>query len=392
MQTARDIGEQASVAGQMFGAMTPFAASAAAAKAGQMMGVSPLTVYHGSPHRFSKFDASKIGTGEGAQAYGRGLYFAESPDVANTYRAMQSPMPRLYKDGVPFEARTYAEMLAEARALGAGSVDEAIKRQAGRLEAGAKNGRGMALLETGGRSIEEERQIFDALRAIKAQGYAPGPGGNLYTVDLPDEKIAKMLDWDKPLSQQSSYVQEALKSSGLLTEVKNIPKIAAEKIKELAEQPGLADWAKRDLLKDANTVEQSPSLKHVAGVLKNMQLSYGISPDSGPFVPVAKNFLDFVKATQMVPNIETGGGALGMLEAVKGGPKEAAQALRQAGIPGIRYLDQGSRGAGKGTSNFVVFPGEEEALTILDVKKKGGAVKSSLDMTGMNLFNILRTV
>ena len=34
MQTARDIGEQASVAGQMFGAMTPFAASAAAAKAG----------------------------------------------------------------------------------------------------------------------------------------------------------------------------------------------------------------------------------------------------------------------------------------------------------------------------------------------------------------------
>jgi len=33
-----------------------------------------------------------------------------------------------------------------------------------------------------------------------------------------------------------------------------------------------------------------------------------------------------------------------------------------------------SSGVGKGTSNFVVFPGEEEALTILDVKKKGGAV------------------
>ena len=34
---------------------------------------------------------------------------------------------------------------------------------------------------------------------------------------------------------------------------------------------------------------------------------------------------------------------------------QASQLLRDAGIPGIRYLDQGSRGAGQGTSNYVVF-------------------------------------
>ena len=179
-----------------------------------------------------------------------------------------------------------------------------------------------------------------------------------------------MLDWDKPLSQQPKAVQDALNSSGLLNELKNIPKIAAEKIRVLAEQPGIADWAKHDLLKDASSVEKSPSLKHVAGVLKSMQLGYGISPDSGPFAPVAKDFLNFVKATQIVPNIETGGGALGMLEAVKGGPREAARALREAGIPGIRYLDQGSRGAGKGTSNFVVFPGEESKVRIMEINGK----------------------
>ena len=44
-------------------------------------------VYHGSPHKFDKFDASKTGTGEGAQAYGHGLYFAENPEVARTYQA-----------------------------------------------------------------------------------------------------------------------------------------------------------------------------------------------------------------------------------------------------------------------------------------------------------------
>ena len=40
--------------------------------------VQGIRAYHGSPHDFDKFDLSKIGTGEGAQAYGHGLYFAEN--------------------------------------------------------------------------------------------------------------------------------------------------------------------------------------------------------------------------------------------------------------------------------------------------------------------------
>jgi hypothetical protein len=47
------------------------------------------------------------------------------------------------------------------------------------------------------------------------------------------------------------------------------------------------------------------------------------------------------------------------------GQSLAADRLRQAGIPGIRYLDGGSRGAGAGTSNYVVFPGNENLLKIL---------------------------
>ena len=35
-----------------------------------------IVAYHGSPHSFDQFDTSKIGTGEGEQAYGHGLYFA----------------------------------------------------------------------------------------------------------------------------------------------------------------------------------------------------------------------------------------------------------------------------------------------------------------------------
>ncbi len=302
MSDAYRLGEQASVASQLYGSMLPFAAAstmASAQRAGSLL--SPLTVFHGSPHKFSKFDASKIGTGEGAQAYGHGLYFAESPNVASTYASMRSPMPRLYKDGKPFEAKTHAEMLAEARALGAGSIDEAIERQTSKLQGSKKNEQGVVLLEETGRSIEEERRILDALRTFKAEGYQQGAGGHLYTVDIPDEQIAKMLDWDKPLGKQSKEVKKFIDENG----------------KPILDT--FADLQRRGLTKGVyQTIWDMPG----------------------------KTIFDVFG---------------------KGGQTEAK--LKQAGIPGVRYLDEGSRGKG-GTSNFVVFPGEESKLRIMEVNGK----------------------
>lgn len=42
--------------------------------------------WHGSPHIFDTFSTEHIGTGEGAQAHGWGLYFAADRDVAERYR------------------------------------------------------------------------------------------------------------------------------------------------------------------------------------------------------------------------------------------------------------------------------------------------------------------
>jgi hypothetical protein len=46
---------------------------------------------------------------------------------------------------------------------------------------------------------------------------------------------------------------------------------------------------------------------------------------------------------------------------------QSTQALREAGIPGIKYLDQGSRGKGDGTRNYVVFDDK-----LIDIMKKYG--------------------
>jgi len=42
-------------------------------------------VYHGSPHKFDRFSMENVGTGEGAQVFGHGLYFSGDPNVAKQY-------------------------------------------------------------------------------------------------------------------------------------------------------------------------------------------------------------------------------------------------------------------------------------------------------------------
>jgi hypothetical protein len=44
-----------------------------------------VTAYHGSPHKFDKFTTDKMGTGEGVQAFGWGLYFTDLKSIAQQY-------------------------------------------------------------------------------------------------------------------------------------------------------------------------------------------------------------------------------------------------------------------------------------------------------------------
>ena len=44
------------------------------------------SAWHGSPHDFDTFDLGAIGTGEGNQVHGWGLYFAKDKKVSDLYR------------------------------------------------------------------------------------------------------------------------------------------------------------------------------------------------------------------------------------------------------------------------------------------------------------------
>jgi hypothetical protein len=160
------------------------------------------TVYHGSPHKFDKFDASKIGTGEGAQAYGHGLYFAESPEVAGSYRA----------------ALSGDELLVGGKSVGHSGVS--LKTPEG-MAAGLMDQYGSvdAARSAVNKFVDQlywpksrAESVLGVLDDVAKKGVTKRQGGALYKADLPDEWLPKMLDWDKPLSQQPDAVRKALQA------------------------------------------------------------------------------------------------------------------------------------------------------------------------------------
>lgn len=223
--------------------------------------IAELITYHGTPHRFpaternplGEFDLSKIGTGEGAQAYGHGIYLAESPDVAKTYKTAGSDIAYERISGAMSPMEEFAYDLATQGRTGEDLFS--------------------AMHQKYGKSLETDKD-FDAFQAAIKK--AETATGNLYKVDLPDEMIDRMLDWDKPFLNQS------------------------QKIK---------DWAK----------EKLPSSVY----------SQLLTQRSGDLVAALAKY--------------------------QGGSQKASELMREAGIPGIKYLDQASRGAGEGTRNFVLF-------------------------------------
>jgi hypothetical protein len=160
-------------------------------------GLLEMTTYHGSPHKFDQFDLKKVGTGEGLQAFGHGLYVSETPGVAKSY--MVAGSPTRYKVTLP-DGMTDGSGFA----LGGARVpkDYAMQDVLRRVEQQGVEGTKAWLAEARKLSPDlgqEFAQMESRLDDLLSRGGRVDPVGYLYTVDLPDEHIAKMLDWDAPL-------------------------------------------------------------------------------------------------------------------------------------------------------------------------------------------------
>jgi hypothetical protein len=166
-----------------------------------------IRAYHGSPHHFSRFDASKIGTGEGAQAYGHGLYFAGAEDVAKTYRDMQPAVPSspAAKALQELGQRTVA---LELEAAGIRDAMELAAEERGSLSPGWGTMRDVPpdIRQAMGPRLAAISEELAALR-LEQMRTRDGLRGHMYEVqiDYPEEAL---LDWDAPISRQPKLIQK----------------------------------------------------------------------------------------------------------------------------------------------------------------------------------------
>ena len=152
--------------------------------------------YHGTPHTIKgKFDISKVGTGEGAQAYGHGMYFAESPDVAKNYATDRSYVGK-FMAGTPDKTAWDAQRIAQDTLNVHG--DNAVEQLQKTLKANSYS--------KNPQQIQANKQLEDAIDILKTNQLQPT--GNLYKVDIPDEYIPKMIDFEKPLKDQPKDIQD----------------------------------------------------------------------------------------------------------------------------------------------------------------------------------------
>lgn len=300
-----------------------------------------IIAFHGSGADFDQFSLEKIGTGEGAQAYGYGLYFTDSEDIAKFYKdAVTDPggVPLMYNGkrlDTPWTDEIEERFADELVGLSEGEKDDFITVLANLSQINLKSD-APSLRES---SINRGRQqrIFDKIIDDVEQ---PDLGeGKMYKVGLapnPDD----MLNYQTTFADQPKNVQDALKAIGYEVEKNLVGQKKPKTQIDLAMRrpmPMILDSLKGRITEDVRAGKQQPD-----------------------------------RADKIL-----------------------SEKLLEQGVPGIKYRAAGSRGASIDAAdvkmNYVIFDDKAikilekygivgpVAITALGAAKQEGAITNSQD-------------
>ena len=275
----------------------------------------PIDAWHASPYDFDKFSLDKIGTGQGAASYGHGFYAAESPAVSGPLGA--------------YDMEFTSKRLRDAGYMG--DMNDPIVRD---MMAGLRKGM----------SDEELGRVYDPAYGRSEDDYALAlmnartlreNAAKLYELKLhaaPED----FLDYDASLLHQSPKVHDALERLGMRD-------IARAADREIDQDNALY----RELVGDADPSEYVD--------LRGSTYSSKTGRDA--------------YHTGLFSHSPTDGYE---------NPARTSERMREAGIPGMRYLDGQSRRAGDGTRNYVIFDPE-----IIEIAKKYGLAPGAIGAGAM---------
>lgn len=181
------------------------------------------SAWHGTPHDFREFLLEMIGTGEGAQTHGWGLYFAQNREVSEWYKdvlgevqqaiihagdktyAMHPDGYRVERNsGKPLKEGSSIEIALSAFEDSDANVKQAIKETEEYLER-------MERIKDSDVRERNKNLIRKALRILQEEADTwklEKKKSSLFHVEIPDDDV--LLDEQKSFDEQPKFVQEKL--------------------------------------------------------------------------------------------------------------------------------------------------------------------------------------
>lgn len=284
-----------------------------------------ISAWHGSPHDFGGFSINGIGTGEGMQAHGWGLYFAKLKRTADRYRSGLSQTGT-----IRIGQRIYTED-------GLGWVDENEDTVDGGLYDALEslfrnNGNKTATI----RYLKSQSDVYAQRLPEKAAEYHRAidllrkshieinrDKGRLYNVAIPDADV--MLDEQKPLLQQSEKVLLALKDFGVDGGLGNL-------LSELHVIPDVGEKLSKRVLKILQEYGDEKTAGRLRRLKTELSNTSGVTYSSDWYIRQIDDIGEF-----LAQNTVTGRVIYNRLRSKLGTPKAASLALHKVGIEGITY-------------------------------------------------------
>lgn len=177
------------------------------------------SAWHGSPHDFDEFDLGAIGTGEGNQAHGWGLYFAKDKKIAENYRDIlgansieivtEKTKYKLNEDAEWYDEKT-GNVISDENPLSmalteiaeVGSNDKAIKSLHKFID--SKKGKNTQFV------ISQTKRAVEAIKLLKESKFTKQEWKSIFKVEIPNE--TELLPEQYPISGYSRYVRDSLKN------------------------------------------------------------------------------------------------------------------------------------------------------------------------------------
>ena len=180
--------------------------------------------WHGSPYEFEAFDLGAMGSGEGNQAHGWGLYFAGNKEVSEIYKEYFGwKGDHVQLNGLEYVKNrddewldNTGEIIDDDTPLGfaidalreAGTIEHAIESLNESIKNMEKRKKRMKTEKSKQYADDHIHTASQAITILQNGNGSGTKGGRLYEVEVPEQEV--LLDEQKTYEEQSSYVKERL--------------------------------------------------------------------------------------------------------------------------------------------------------------------------------------